>query len=127
MSGAPTIGKEGPGDQRNLKNSEIPQPERYEEGKENSHDINDSSTRALFHFLSHTRHPPPSAIEMTPCTDYDLSTQRTSDQSPTAWQQPRNRASQKTTARRHSPRKTQPFPYVVSLTLPYAHTSYAHP
>ncbi|ORY67430.1 uncharacterized protein BCR38DRAFT_388035 [Pseudomassariella vexata] len=30
------------GDQRNLKNSEIPHPDRFEEGKENSHLPNDS-------------------------------------------------------------------------------------
>lgn len=47
MSGNSSVGNSGiyeAGDQRNLKNSEIPQPERYEEGKENSHLANDSST-----------------------------------------------------------------------------------
>lgn len=46
MSGNSSVGTSGvyeAGDQRNLKNSEIPQPERYEEGKENSHLANDSS------------------------------------------------------------------------------------
>lgn len=50
MSGNSSVGTSGiyeAGDQRNLKNSEIPQPERYEEGKENSHLANDSSTRHL--------------------------------------------------------------------------------
>lgn len=35
------------GDQRNAPNSEINERERYEEGKENSHQANDSSTSHL--------------------------------------------------------------------------------
>ncbi|KAI1809900.1 hypothetical protein GGS20DRAFT_244405 [Poronia punctata] len=42
MSGNPSIGSEGPGDQRNYKDSEAPRPERYEEGVQNSHLANDS-------------------------------------------------------------------------------------
>lgn len=46
MTGNSSVGTSGiyeAGDQRNVKNSEMPQPERYEEGKENSHLANDSS------------------------------------------------------------------------------------
>jgi hypothetical protein len=46
MTGTSSVGPisvNGAGDQRNVKNSELEQPERYEEGKVNSHDVNDSS------------------------------------------------------------------------------------
>lgn len=46
MHGNSSVGTSGlyeAGDQRNLKNSEMPAPERYEEGKENSHITTDSS------------------------------------------------------------------------------------
>lgn len=46
MTGTSSVGPisvNGAGDQRNVKNSEVEQPERYEEGKVNSHDTNDSS------------------------------------------------------------------------------------
>lgn len=46
MSGNSSVGTSGvyeAGDQRNLKNSEIPTGERYNEGKEHSHLANDSS------------------------------------------------------------------------------------
>ncbi|KAK7734701.1 hypothetical protein SLS53_007806 [Cytospora paraplurivora] len=36
------VGIHGAGDQRNPKNSELPHAERYEEGKENSHQTTDS-------------------------------------------------------------------------------------
>ncbi|KAF3765062.1 hypothetical protein M406DRAFT_234877, partial [Cryphonectria parasitica EP155] len=45
MHGTSSVGNSAvyeAGDQRNLKNSEIPAPERYEEGKENSHITTDS-------------------------------------------------------------------------------------
>ncbi|KAI0447291.1 hypothetical protein F4803DRAFT_364838 [Xylaria telfairii] len=45
MSGYSTVGTGGvyeAGDQRNYKASEVPRPERYEEGVENSHLPNDS-------------------------------------------------------------------------------------
>ncbi|KAI3326968.1 hypothetical protein HD806DRAFT_378911 [Xylariaceae sp. AK1471] len=45
MSGNSNVGSSGlyeAGDQRNHKDSEVPQPERYEEGVENSHLPNDS-------------------------------------------------------------------------------------
>lgn len=46
MSGYSKVGTRGvyeAGDQRNYKASEVPRPERYEEGVENSHLPNDSS------------------------------------------------------------------------------------
>ena len=47
MSGMSSVGGRGvyeAGDQRNAKDSEINNAERYKEGKENSHQANDSSS-----------------------------------------------------------------------------------
>ncbi|KAJ4386456.1 hypothetical protein N0V93_009352 [Gnomoniopsis smithogilvyi] len=45
------------GDQRNVKNSEIPSAERYEEGKVNSHDTHDSKDqRSLANRLAAEEH-----------------------------------------------------------------------
>lgn len=46
MHGSSSVGNSAvyeAGDQRNVKNSELPSAERYEEGKVNSHDTHDSS------------------------------------------------------------------------------------
>lgn len=105
MSGNSSVGTSGiyeAGDQRNLKNSEMPQPERYEEGKENSHLANDSS-------MDYSQSPK-KAYWMP---DADMSTQKTNGPSPTAWPPRRRRANQVMTGRQPCPRRTPPSPYVV--------------
>ncbi|CAN8100310.1 unnamed protein product [Discula destructiva] len=60
MHGNSSVGTEGvyqAGDQRNVKNSEVPSAERYEEGKVNSHDTHDSKDqRSLANRLAAEEH-----------------------------------------------------------------------
>ena len=64
MSGTSNVGQGSvyeAGDQRNAKDSEINEAERYKEGKENSHKANDSSMSspipAHFKTKKHAKHP----------------------------------------------------------------------
>lgn len=73
MSGYSNVGNSGvyeAGDQRNVKNSELPHAERYEEGQKHSHINIDSSKCPALTNLAIT--------QLTPL-------QRMSDPSPTAW------------------------------------------
>ncbi|KAK6385298.1 hypothetical protein LTR65_009224 [Meristemomyces frigidus] len=58
MSGTSNVGGSGvyeAGDQRNYKDSEIKDAERFKEGKENSHKANDSSAKAQLNTLIDSR------------------------------------------------------------------------